>query len=88
MLKALMIGPGAAHHLDEAIRIFIDQIRIVGNLAPALFDRSQIFDAIVLDRLEQTFEPLASGRMIGRRVVQDRNEVAQGPGNRRSQGAR
>ena len=68
-----MIGPGAAHHLDEAIRIFIDQIRIVGDLAPALFGRSQILDAIVLDRLEQTFEPLASGRMIGRRVGQDRN---------------
>ena len=31
MLKALMIGPGAAHHLDEAIRIFIDQIRIVSR---------------------------------------------------------
>ena len=73
MLKALMIGPGAAHHPDEAIRIFIDQIRIVGDLAPALFDRSQIFDAIVLDRLEQTFEPPASSRMIGRRVGQDRN---------------
>ena len=68
-----MIGPGSAHHPDEAICIFIDQIGVVGDLAPALFDRSQIFDTIVLDRLEQTFEPLASGHMIGRRVGQDRN---------------
>ena len=79
MLEALVIGPGAAHHPDEAIRIFIDQIRIVDDFSPALFDRSQILDAIVLDRLEQTFEPLASGRMIGRRAGQDRNQIAHGP---------
>ena len=54
MLRALMIGPGAPHHPDEAIRLFIDQIGVVGDLAPALLDRSQIFNSIVLDRLEQT----------------------------------
>ena len=41
-----------------------------------------------LDRREQTFEPLASGCMIGRRVGQDWNWLAQGPGNRRPQGSR
>jgi len=38
-----------------------DQVGVLGDLAPAIFERSQIFDAVALHRLEQSLEPLASG---------------------------
>ena len=69
MLECFVIGPGASHHPDKAVRIFVDQIQIAGDLAPPVFDRGQIFDPVVLNRLEQALEPFASGRMIGRRSM-------------------
>ena len=35
-----------------------DQVGVLGDLAPAIFERSQIFDAVALHRLEQSLEPL------------------------------
>ena len=62
MLEGLVVGPGAPHHFDQSVGIFVDQVRVSGDLAPAIFERRQIFDAVVLHRLEQSLEPLASGR--------------------------
>ena len=73
MLEGLVIGPGAPHHSDHSVCIFVDQVRVLGDLAPAIFERSQIFDAVVLHRLEQSLEPLASGRVVRRRDSQDRD---------------
>ena len=67
MLEGLVIGPGAPYHADHSICIFVDQVRVLGDLAPAIFERSQIFDAVALHRLEQSLEPLASGRVVRRR---------------------
>jgi len=38
-----------------------------------IFERSQIFDAVVLHRLEQSLEPLTSGHPVRRRDGQDRD---------------
>ena len=64
MLEGLVIGPGAPHHSDHSVCICVDQVRISGDLTPAIFERSQIFDAVVLHRLEQSLEPLASGSVV------------------------
>ena len=73
MLEGLVIVPGASHHSDHSVCVFVDQVRVLGDLAPAVFERSQIFDAVVLHRLEQSLEPLASGRVVRRRDGQDRD---------------
>ena len=54
MLEGLVIGPGAPYHADHSVCIFVDQVRVLGDLAPANFERSQIFDAVVLHRFEQS----------------------------------
>jgi hypothetical protein len=56
MLEGLAIGPGAPHHADHSVCIFVDQVRVLGDLAPAIFERSQLFDAVVLHRLEQSLD--------------------------------
>jgi len=73
MLEDSVIGPGAPHHSDHSVCIVVDQVRALGDLAPAIFERSQIFDAVVLYRLEQSLEPLASGRVVRRCDSQDRD---------------
>jgi hypothetical protein len=78
MLEGLVIGPGAPHHSDHSVRIFVDQVRVLGDLTPAIFERSQIFDAVVL----QSLEPLASGRVVRRRDGQDRDQLIHGAKDR------
>ena len=41
----------------------------IGRSRPAIFERSQIFDAVALHRLEQPLEPLASGCVVRRATV-------------------
>ena len=41
------------------ICIFVDQVRVLGDLAPEFFELSLIFDGVALHRLEQSLEPLA-----------------------------
>ena len=88
MPEALVVGPGVAHARDQSIGIIVDQVRISGDLAPPVFDRGQVFDTIVLDRLEQSLEPLGPCPMVRRRSGQDRDQLVQCAGNRRTQGAR
>ena len=55
--------------------------------APATFQRRQIFDAVVLHRLEQSLEPLASGRVVRRRGGQDRDQLGDGAKDRAAKSA-
>ncbi len=73
MLKGLVIGPGTTYHSDHSVCIFVDQVRVLGDLAPAVFERRQIFDSVVLDRLEQSLKPFASVCVVRRRDSQDRD---------------
>src|SRR5271166_6295024 len=36
MLEGLVIGPGAPHHSDHSVCIFVDQVRVLRDLAPAI----------------------------------------------------
>jgi hypothetical protein len=67
MVEVLVIGPSATDHRDHSVCIFVDQIWILGDLAPPVFDRRQIFDTVALDHHEQSLEPFASGRAVRRR---------------------
>ena len=59
----------------------------MGDLAPAIFERRQIFDAVVLHRLEQSLEPLASGRVVRGLDSQDRDQLIHGAEDRGAKGA-
>ena len=87
MVEGLVVGPGAPHHFDHSVGVFVDQVRVLGDLAPAIFQRRQIFDAVVLHRLEQSLEPLASGRVVRRRGGQDRDQLGDGAKDRSAKSA-
>ena len=76
------------HGAFQAIGILVDEVRILGDLTPAIFRRREIFDAVVLHRREQAIEPFGPGGPVGRGGDQNRNQLVQGSGNGRSQGAR
>ena len=86
--EPLLVGPGAAQHGQQPVRIGLDQVGIPGDLAPSLFHRRQVLHAVLLDRVEQALEPLGADGVVRSSFDQNRDELLQGAGDGRPEGAR